>query len=169
MKVRLRSIPPVGGLDVDFTIDSALMQKNRAHGEDDVTEAFEKSVTCKLHLELSGKDVYLSGGAQTVIHPVCARCGESFDFPRRVDTFLTCSPQPPAKGKKANGDSYEESEEGLVFFKNEELDLDEIIREQMLLAVPMRFLCRENCQGLCVNCGANLNQGLHICKVAARK
>jgi uncharacterized protein len=156
-------------LDVDFVLPPTFMQKAVAHnGADEAAASFEKPVSCKLHLEVSGKDVYVSGGAETMIHPTCARCGELFDFPLRVGAFLTCSPQPLEKGKKANGDSYEESEEGLVFFRHDELDLDEIIREQMFLALPMRFLCTEDCQGLCPVCGTNLNLGAHVCKVAAR-
>lgn len=39
------------------------------------------------------------------------------------------------------------------------LDLTEAIRQYVLLAIPMKPLCRENCAGLCSTCGHNLNQG----------
>jgi len=39
------------------------------------------------------------------------------------------------------------------------LDLTEVIRQDLLLAIPMSPLCRPDCQGLCPNCGANLNEG----------
>jgi len=43
------------------------------------------------------------------------------------------------------------------------LDLTEVIRQYALLAIPMKPLCRQDCAGLCPNCGHNLNQGLCGC------
>ena len=43
------------------------------------------------------------------------------------------------------------------FQEGEEVDLDEIIREQIHLFLPMKFICREDCSGLCPTCGVNLN------------
>jgi uncharacterized protein len=43
------------------------------------------------------------------------------------------------------------------------LDLDEAVRQAWLLTRPMRVLCRENCAGLCPECGADLNRGLCRC------
>ncbi|HQP29583.1 MAG TPA: DUF177 domain-containing protein, partial [Syntrophales bacterium] len=39
------------------------------------------------------------------------------------------------------------------------LDLDPIVYEQILLQIPLKILCREDCRGLCPHCGANLNDG----------
>ena len=46
----------------------------------------------------------------------------------------------------------------------EELDATEDIREMLILDHPIRFLCNENCQGLCPTCGANLNDGPCSCR-----
>lgn len=45
------------------------------------------------------------------------------------------------------------------------IDLDPMIEEHMNLAVPMRFLCREECKGLCPRCGTNLNKGACACSL----
>ena len=45
----------------------------------------------------------------------------------------------------------------------EEIDTTEDIREMLILDHPIRFLCSENCKGLCAVCGANLNEGLCTC------
>jgi uncharacterized protein len=50
-------------------------------------------------------------------------------------------------------------EMGLVYFTGETIELREGIQEQAVLAFPIRPLCSEACQGLCPQCGANLNQG----------
>jgi uncharacterized protein len=156
MRVRIRSIPVEGGLDVNFQILPSVMNKT--------AEEFDLPVDCSLHLEMIGKDVFLTGEARTTIHPICARCGESFAREYKVENTLTCRPETE---RVPGADSYQESEEGLVFFRHDELDLDEIIREQVLLAEPMVLLCKEDCQGLCVKCGANLNLGPHACTLRA--
>ena len=43
-------------------------------------------------------------------------------------------------------------------YDGDRIDLDEIVREQILLALPTRQLCAEDCKGLCPSCGANLNE-----------
>ena len=73
--------------------------------------------------------------------------------------MITCSPEKVWHG----ADSYQESDEGVIFYTHHKLDLTEIIREQVLLAFPLRHLCGQDCKGLCSDCGANLNQGEHQC------
>ncbi len=48
---------------------------------------------------------------------------------------------------------------GFTIDERHTLDLTEAIRQYMLLAIPMKPLCREDCAGLCPSCGHNLNQG----------
>jgi len=43
-------------------------------------------------------------------------------------------------------------------YQNDELDLDELVIEQLELALPVRLLCREECRGLCDQCGTNFNE-----------
>ncbi len=52
-----------------------------------------------------------------------------------------------------------------VYLKEPEIDFDELLREQLILAVPEKLLCSEDCKGLCQNCGAMLN--VEKCNCAA--
>src|SRR5919112_562701 len=52
----------------------------------------------------------------------------------------------------------------LSAYEGDAVDLDEIVREQTLLALPSRHLCREDCKGLCQKCGANLNENQCSCE-----
>lgn len=58
---------------------------------------------------------------------------------------------------EAGSFSPEEADE--VFFSGKEIDLFPILQEQLLLALPLYVTCRDECQGLCQVCGANLNEG----------
>ena len=49
------------------------------------------------------------------------------------------------------------------------VDMDEDIRQEIILNLPTRILCREDCKGLCVNCGANLNIGTCHCALSGQK
>ncbi len=52
-----------------------------------------------------------------------------------------------------------EDDEHLLLIEGDELDVDETVRTALLLDMPMRFLCSEDCKGLCSKCGADLNEG----------
>ncbi len=84
----------------------------------------------------------------------CARCLSeirgtfSIQFDRTVVTEGTLS----EKELEENADEY-------VIIKNRSLDVDEQLREALILSVPMRFLCTEDCPGLCPKCGKALRDG----------
>jgi uncharacterized protein len=46
----------------------------------------------------------------------------------------------------------------LAVFDGEGIELDDLVKEEILLAMPGHTLCREECKGLCANCGVDLNQ-----------
>jgi uncharacterized protein len=56
-----------------------------------------------------------------------------------------------------------EAEMSLSVFDGEAIDVDEIVKEQILLAVPSRVLCREDCKGICPACGIDRNTGECSC------
>ena len=49
------------------------------------------------------------------------------------------------------------------YYRDDQIDLNELLREQFYLALPMKPLCREDCAGLCPQCGTNLNTGTCQC------
>ena len=53
---------------------------------------------------------------------------------------------------------------GLAAYEGDAVDLDELVREQITLALPSRRLCREECKGLCPKCGADLNAAECSCE-----
>ncbi len=53
---------------------------------------------------------------------------------------------------------------GMIYFKGEEINLQQGIQEQVVMAFPLQPLCDDNCKGLCSNCGSDLNRGYCGCK-----
>ena len=97
----------------------------------------------------TNRGIFVRGQLRSQVQLECARCLETFSQP--LDSHLeTQFGSPPIKPQG-----------GPIFplGRNGVLDLTEALREQVLLDLPMRPLCRPDCRGLCVNCGQDLNEG----------
>jgi uncharacterized protein len=105
----------------------------------------------------------LSGRLQARLEMSCGRCLEPFTLPVDTQVDLTYVPHP----EQAAEGEVELSQDDLTtaFYRDQTLDLGDMVREQFYLALPMRPLCREECKGLCPQCGTNLNQGTCACDV----
>lgn len=101
------------------------------------------------------KDIRLAGKLATSLELACARCLDPVveDVARSFD--LLYRPQGTDAGHEELSVTAAEAEIG--YYQGEGLQLADAIREQVLLAVPFRVLCREDCQGLCPTCGKNRN------------
>jgi uncharacterized protein len=58
----------------------------------------------------------------------------------------------------------DESNDELILLESFRMDLDALVSEDVFLSLPTKFLCREDCQGVCPTCGQNLNDGPCSCK-----
>lgn len=105
----------------------------------------------------------LSGRLQARLEMACGRCLEPFTLPIDTQVELTYVPHP----EQAAEGEVELSQDDLTtaFYRDQTLELGEMVLEQFYLALPMRPLCREDCKGLCPQCGTNLNQGTCACDV----
>ena len=85
----------------------------------------------------------------------CTRCLEPvakhFDFPVRA-IFVGSSDDITENEAEISDDALDES-----VVRDGQINLAEVVREQILLALPEQIFCREDCKGLCPKCGANLN------------
>jgi uncharacterized protein len=74
---------------------------------------------------------------------------------------LLYRPQGTDAGKEELSVTAAEAEVG--YYQGEGLLLEDVLREQVLLALPLKAICREECRGLCPHCGQNLNQEQCTC------
>ena len=106
--------------------------------------------------------VRLVGRVQTILELDCSRCLEPFAVP--IDApfdvlFL------PAEAIGHEGEhEVNDDDLNVSFYKGDEIDLSDVMREQFYLALPMKPLCRPDCQGLCAVCGANRNRETCSCE-----
>jgi len=108
-------------------------------------------------VRLSGNEVFVNGHVDARVQVECDRCLKPVELPINVDFTL----------EYISGSEYEssqtaaltEDEMSVSVFDGEAIEVDEIVKEQVLLAVPTRMLCREDCKGICPECGKDLNAG----------
>jgi len=103
----------------------------------------------------------LVGTARTELELACSRCLEPFRMPFDGSFDLRYLPA----SELAHDDEREVGEEDLdtSFYSDDQIDLNELLREQCYLALPMKPLCQDGCRGLCPQCGTNLNTGACQC------
>lgn len=95
----------------------------------------------------------------------CGRCLEPFTFPLAVSFEQEYREGEGPAGKSGEREDEGEGEgEDVAWYEGETIDLSDAVRDNILLALPMKPLCREACAGLCPQCGANLNYGKCECR-----
>jgi uncharacterized protein len=104
----------------------------------------------------------LAGRVQTTLELPCSRCLEPFTMP--IDQAFDLRYQPHAQNTGEGEREIEEDDLTTAFYENDEIDLGQLMREQFYLSLPMKPLCRDDCKGLCPNCGANRNATTCECK-----
>ena len=143
---------------VDRTFDPSAFATSEAASE-------EYQVTAPVHLVM---DIHKDGTAYRVTGRVtarlqleCGRCLEPFEIP--VDSAFELRYVPQVENTGDGEREVAEDDLTTAFYHDEMIDLAELMHEQFVLALPMKPLCSSTCKGLCVHCGANLNNGACDC------
>ena len=101
------------------------------------------------------KDIRLAGGLAASLEVTCARCLEPVVQDVACNFDLLYRPQGADAGQEEISVTAAEAE--ISYYRGEGLLLEDVLREQVLLALPLKTICREDCKGLCPHCGRNLN------------
>ena len=106
--------------------------------------------------ELAGRQIHIVGRLATRLELACARCLEPVVEELASSFDLLYHPVATISRKEEIELRPEDADTG--FFTGEGLFLADVLAEQVHLALPLKVLCRAECQGLCARCGANLNR-----------
>jgi uncharacterized protein len=97
----------------------------------------------------------VSGNLATKVDTPCARCLKPVELPitgQFSERFVTAVSWRSEEQHELNREDLD-----LAVFDGESIDLDQLVREEIVLAVPTQVLCREDCRGLCPTCGIDRN------------
>lgn len=128
MKVKLNDIPEEG-----LTLTEALDPAKMSLDTDDLKFTAPVDVTAEFQKQQD--TVWVQVGVAGEMEQTCARCLERFENPYGGRFVLDYE----VKGMLS-------------------LDITDDVRQEILLSYPVRFVCREDCRGLCPQCGTNLNE-----------
>lgn len=150
MKINIAQLRQAIGARQSFTF----------HSRADIIAGDEKNFWLHGPVEISGEAVnngrfiVVAGTIAATARLTCTRCLADFTRPVAVpfsETFSDEGDSPP---------------EDAIAFSGDELDLVEPVREALVMAEPLKALCREDCQGLCPVCGTNRNENPCACDTA---
>jgi uncharacterized protein len=138
--------------EIDF--DSKLNQGSALHAEG----------TASL-LNYSLGEIRVEGDLKIETDTVCDRCLEAIKLPLESHFDLVYMPA----GEAATGgeDEIDEAAVEVGFYEGNGLELNDVLREVVLLALPMQIVCSEACKGICPVCGQNRNQRECECQTKA--
>ena len=106
----------------------------------------------------------LVGRVTTELELPCSRCLEPYRLP--IDAPFDLRYLPATESSPEEEQEIEEDDLETTYYRDDVIDLNELLREQFYLALPMKPLCTEGCRGLCPQCGTNLNTGTCDCAPA---
>jgi uncharacterized protein len=156
MRIDLTNIPPEGKkLNFKFSQDwwKQDFKKDRIVG-------MASPVSGWIKIQPMGERISVEGSLSTRLSLKCDRCLELYAWELSNDfrVFLSLAPL-------TGGLDIELSEDdlNLEFIHGNLLELDDIIKEQVILSLPMKTLCSGECRGLCPTCGCNLNLATCSC------
>lgn len=108
-----------------------------------------------------GQQFHLVGRVQSTLTLTCGRCLEEMALPVDLPFDLLYLPHHENVG---DGEiEVEDDDLTTAYYRDDQIDLGQLVVEQFLLALPMKPLCRDFCRGLCPECGTNLNTSTCSC------
>jgi uncharacterized protein len=111
------------------------------------------------------KDTFrLDGRVQAMLELPCSRCLETFRW--GVDEPFELTYQSRAAVTAGEEREITDEDFSAAVYDNDQIDLEQLIRERFEMSLPMKPLCGPDCKGLCPICGANLNRSQCACKSA---
>ena len=148
MKLDLKDIIEIPGGHVSFSqeVDTELLDFPSVL-------AYTAPITAEGEVRNTAGILELTGKLSASMQCVCDRCGTEFDRSKQIDLHATVTANPEA-----------DDDPEIFALEGDWLDLDEVLTTLFILDMDAKILCKEDCAGLCPQCGKNLNDGPCGCK-----
>jgi uncharacterized protein len=162
MRIRVDEIPESGRF-LHFHWDDARLRQYLPE-EDPFEFKLVRPVNVDLEIQKRSDHLRVQGTLKGSLQVICHRCLAAFLWPleETVDVFLVEGEEPDPSEEM----ELEPSDLDCEFFDGVIIEIDQLVAEQIFLALPVKILCSENCLGLCPRCGVNLNE--EPCRCAKR-
>ncbi|GEM_PF-1150805 len=171
MIIQIANIAPEG-IELDFNQKEGWLREKLAQSLGEMYHP-QDPVSGHLSLHKTNQNISLKIKLQLPLHPVCHRCLQSYDTSEKfgLERHLLPLFESSRERRIRKTEEVELAAEDLNvgYYEEEEIDVGEMMMEQILLDLPIIFLCNPECKGLCPSCGVNLNQiKKHLCRDRSR-
>ncbi len=122
------------------------------------------SVRLAFAIQKDRQQFRLIGKVQATLELECSRCLVGYEMP--VDEAFDVLYLPHSEAKTDGEVEIEDDDLSTAYYRDQVIDLGQLVMEQFFMVVPMKPLCREACRGLCSMCGTNLNTGSCSCQAS---
>ena len=150
MKLDLTHVPE-SGLEVNVELDAREFEMAGTDAE------LPGNLQLQGRVLKAGEEMVLAGTLRGAFRLTCSRCLKGFVQPFEFEVSATYVPVAESQPKGRGANSFQEDTR--ITFPGDEIDLISGVREDLMLNIPLKPLCRENCRGLCAQCGADRNEG----------
>jgi uncharacterized protein len=130
-------------------------------GSEDGAYRITEPVALEFDLHKDRDKFRLVGTLRTSLELECSRCLDPFAM--AVATSFDLRFHPVSAMSAGHDGEVREGDLETGYYRDDQIDLGELVREQCYLALPMKPLCRDECRGLCPQCGTNLTSGACAC------
>lgn len=153
--IEIARVPPEG-LDLVEAIDATAL-----HLEGETEFGLRPGARLACHVELvDGATLHVRGRLEARIDTECGRCLERYELTAAQELDLFYLPRDAGRDQEQEEDVELADRDVVVgYHDGERLDLGEVVREQIVLALPLKRLCRQDCRGRCASCGQDRNRG----------
>lgn len=151
--LRIDTVVPEG--EIDYAADIRQLGDLRVQGQAEIIEE---------HGDEGGviEDIRLRASFDGGFELLCARCLEATTQALKGEFDLIF--RPAGADLRTGEHAISEAETEIGYYEESGLVLEDVVREQVLLSLPDRLLCKHNCKGLCPHCGQNLNEASCNCE-----
>lgn len=153
MLINLSELFSIDGKEKNYTLD---IEKDAFQTPDGVYEVVSKEPVVLRIRNLGDRKLYMEGKAKFALSIPCDRCLEPVVCPFDLDIDQGLD-------MKQTEEERVESLDEQPYVSGYNLDVDQLLSNELLLNLPMKVLCSDDCQGICNRCGANLNHGTCSC------
>ena len=122
-----------------------------------------ENVKVKGKLKRIDHEVFFTGELQTLLQVICTRCLKPFSLPvkNKIQAHFVPQVKDPLPGSEAE---IKETDIEKEIYQEGRIDLRDLVRDQVLLDVPLICLCQDDCKGICTVCGNDFNANHCECK-----
>ena len=118
-------------------------------------------VNASLHVDKVSSEILVRGTLKTLVELQCSRCLKQFPLEVDLTVDVVYHPLEDLRGEERH--EIKDDELDMGFYRGDEIDVQELLREQVILSIPIKPLCTESCKGICPQCGADLNTDTCTC------